>query len=502
MVLHRERNLPVFTHTSNEGAALASPGSASHPPPPYMRIPMRHAAAIITCTALATFMCRLDTNIVAIALPTIADHYQVNAADAANLMLYYLLTISMLLLPLGSLGDRIGFRTLLLAGYGVFTLGSLACGLAGSLGMLTASRVLQGAGAAMMVVSAYSIIPRQLPLDRVGRAMGLLGTAGSVGVLLGAPLGGALTGWLTWRSIFLVNIPLGLAALWLVRRSISRDRPGPESAQGRAPFDWTGCLLGAGCVLLVTLGLDMLRNAEHWRLPATLLATGLLLAALLVRHLRRSPSPLFSPSIFAHAPYRRALGAQGFTFMAIAGHGFALPFYLDRVLGLAPQQAGLVMTLFPLGVSVAAPLAGRLSDRFSPRLVLMAGAGGNAAATTLFAAALHSGAHWAIYPYLPVLGLCFGAFLAPSAKLLLAELRQASQGIATSLFNTVNNVSLTMGVAMSALLFTAARESDAHASLTPQAFFTVYAALACCCLGAAVLTGKNLAGAREQAPGS
>lgn len=452
---------------------------------------MKRLTLVILCTAIATFMGRLDTNIVGIALPAIADFFHVGAGGASNLMLYYLLAISLLLIPLGALGDRIGFGKLLLAGYGVFTLGSLACGMAGSLFLLTASRAVQGGGAAMMLIAAYSLIPRMLPIEKIGKAMGSLSTAGSVGVLIGAPLGGVLTEWLSWRSIFLINLPVGLAAMWLVWRHLLSDE---EQKSPQPPLDWVGCLSASATVLCVILGVDLLRSSADYLVPGGLLAAGCVFAILFVIRQRRAAHPLFDPALFASPLYRRALTVQGMMFLAIAAHGFALPFYLDRVMALSHQAAGLTLALFPVGVSVAAPMAGRKADSGNPARVILVGVAGNACVTGLFALALHLGLKWAIYPYLPLMGVCFGTFLAPSAKLLLAGLSKGSQGGATSIFHTVNNVALTLGVALSALLLATSTGGVHTASHAASAYFPLYTVLTICCLVAAWLAAINRSG--------
>lgn len=442
---------------------------------------------LLLCTGFATFMGRLDTNIVGIALPAIADHFTVGAGAAAGLMLYYMLAIAMLTIPLGVLGDRIGFRRLLLAGYALFTLSSLLCGLSGSLPLLIGARWLQGAGSAMMLISAYSLIPERLPLDRVGKAMGGLSSAGSVGILIGAPLGGVLIQWLSWRSIFMINLPAGLIAVWLVWRRLPPD---DLSGRERAPFDWPGCLLASGCLLLCILGVERLRAAAGTGKAMVLILAGAALLAGFLARQHRAAHPLFDRGFFADPLYRRGLAVQGIMFLAIAGHGFSLPFYLDRVLGLSHQDAGLALTLFPIGVAAGSTYAGRLADRLRPSAVLRFGAAGNAAVTALFALALHLGAARFIYVYLPVMGVFFGAFLAPSAKLLLAGGRRR-QGLATSVFHTVNNVALTFGVAVSALALTWGTGRGHAASHAPSAFLPLYAMLSATCLLAAILAFRN-----------
>jgi MFS family permease len=224
-----------------------------------------------------------------------------------------------------------------------------------------------------------------------------------------------------------------------------------------------------------------------------------LFAALLFQQ-RRSRHPLFDSTFFADHRYLRFLAAQGLMFMVIAGHGFALPFYLDRVMGLSHQASGLALGLFPIGVSLAAPLGGHLADRIRPTVVLGVGVAGNVCVTGLFALALHLGASWAVYPYLPVMGVFVGFFLAPSAKLLLTGVSPRNQGMATSLFLTVNNMALAIGVAVSALGLTLRAGSGHAISHTPQTFFLLYALLTAICLAAAGLVLVNHGNRTDSSP--
>ncbi|WP_419787702.1 MFS transporter [Pseudodesulfovibrio sp.] len=448
---------------------------------------MRVIPLIILCTGFATFMGRLDSNIVGIALPAIADHFSTSAGATAGLMLYYMLAMALLMIPLGAMGDRFGFRRILMAGYGIFTLSSLLCGMSTSLTLLIGARWLQGAGSAMMLISAYSLIPQRLPLERVGKAMGALSSAGSVGILIGAPLGGVLIQWLSWRSIFIINLPAGLIALWLVWRRLPPDAPEQEKAP---PFDWPGCLLASASLLLFILGVERLRSlAEVKGSLALLLGGGALLLGFLAWQ-KRSEHPLIDRNFFHDPLYRRGLIVQGIMYLAIAGHGFSLPFYLDRVLGLSHQNAGLTLTLFPIGVALGSTYAGRLADRLRPSAVLQFGAAGNAFITALFALALHMDATRFIYVYLPVMGIFFGNFLAPSAKMLLAG-GDRRQGLATSIFHTVNNVALTFGIAVSALALTMGTGRGHATSHAAAAFLPLYAMLSAICLVAALLAFRN-----------
>ena len=221
---------------------------------------MKQTRFLVLCVVFAAFMARLDTNIISVALPTLSTFFQVQAATTANLMLSFLIVVTALLIPLGYLGDRIGFRTLLIAGYLLFTLGSLLCGVITGFTLLVAARAVQGIGAAMLMISAYSLVPQRLEPESVGKAMGWMAVAGSMGILLGAPLGGILIQWFSWRAIFLINLPIGVIAIFLVWRTMPPDE---AKHAGTEPgnFDWLGAVLAIGGLILCCIALGHLRNA-------------------------------------------------------------------------------------------------------------------------------------------------------------------------------------------------------------------------------------------------
>ncbi|MEA1923660.1 MAG: MFS transporter [Pseudomonadota bacterium] len=173
---------------------------------------MKQTRSLVLCVVFAAFMARLDTNIISVALPTLGTFFHVQAATTANLMLSFLIVVTALLIPLGHLGDRIGFRTLLIAGYLLFTLGSLLCGVITGFTLLVAARAVQGVGAAMLMISAYSLVPQRLEPESVGKAMGWMAAAGRWAdqihpaiICSSATAGGALT-----SAIFTLFAYLGI----------------------------------------------------------------------------------------------------------------------------------------------------------------------------------------------------------------------------------------------------------------------------------------------------
>src|SRR4030081_2818876 len=191
--------------------------------------------------SLSMVMPALDTSIANVALPTLAHAFSASFQDVQWIVLAYLLAITTLIVSVGRLGDIIGRRRLLLAGIGLFTAASVLCGVAPTLGLLIPARAAQGLGAAIMMALTMAFVGETVPKAKTGSAMGLLGTMSAIGTALGPSLGGVLIAGLSWRAIFLVNVPLGILTFLLAHRHLSVDRRGPKTE--RAGFDAMGTLL-------------------------------------------------------------------------------------------------------------------------------------------------------------------------------------------------------------------------------------------------------------------
>ncbi|MEA3332881.1 MAG: MFS transporter [Pseudomonadota bacterium] len=453
---------------------------------------MKQARFLVLCVVFAAFMARLDTNIISVALPTLSSFFHVQAATTANLMLSFLIVVTAMLIPLGYLGDRIGFRTLLIAGYLFFTLGSLLCGVVNGFTLLVAARAVQGIGAAMLMISAYSLVPQRLGPESVGKAMGWMAVAGSMGILLGAPLGGILIEWFSWRAIFLINLPVGVIAIFLVWRTMLPDKAKPAGATPET-FDWLGATLAIDGLILFCFALGRLRN-DFFALNTWLLLSsgGLLIILFLIRQ-GSSNHPLIDPNLWLNPLFCRGLGMQSLVFLALASHSFSTPFYLDIVLELSPQNSGLAMALFPIGIMLAAPAAGRWADQIQPAIICRAAATGGALTSAIFTLFVYLGIYSAIYTYLFFLGLCLGAYLGPGAKLLLTGAPQVKQGTITGIFHTTNNLSLVIGVSVASLMLhlgQKAANTELGAGLPGEPFLPLYLFNVVCFAAAALLAFK------------
>jgi EmrB/QacA subfamily drug resistance transporter len=319
--------------------------------------------------ALGTVMATLDISVVNIALPTLSRQFAAPLTTIAWVVLAYVLTITGLLLALGRLADRVGRRRVYLSGLAVFTLASAACAAAPSASWLIAARAVQGLGAAMLTANSTALLIASFAPEERGRVLGFFGAAVGVGLALGPPLGGLIVAHASWRWIFLINVPLGAAALTLGLKRLPFDR----GLDRREPLDFGAAALWS--VALVSLMLALSRGPERgwtspgvwpWFAASALAFLGFAIAEarardpLLPRDLLRGPVGLAVTLTFAGQALSMAIG-------------FHMPLYLENVLGFGAARSGAWMAVFPLAALVLAPAAGRWSDRFGPGPVAVAG---------------------------------------------------------------------------------------------------------------------------------
>ena len=245
--------------------------------------------------SLSMLLSSLGTSIANVGLPTLAQAFDATFQQVQWVVIVYLLAITTLIVSAGRLGDILGRRRLLLGGIALFTVASVFCGLAPSLGGLIAARALQGLGAAIMLALSMALVGETVPKARTGSAMGLLGTMSAIGTALGPSLGGLLISGFGWRAIFLISVPLGLATGLLARRYLPADLPKPN--QLPTGFDWLGTLLLALTLAAYALAMTLGRG------PFGVLNYGLLLAAavgvgLFLLHQSTTAAPLLRLSLF------------------------------------------------------------------------------------------------------------------------------------------------------------------------------------------------------------
>jgi DHA2 family methylenomycin A resistance protein-like MFS transporter len=323
---------------------------------------------VLLAVSLCSFMVALDTTALNVALPAIGRAFTVGMAWLQWIAGAYTLVFAGLLLSAGALCDRFGARPVFLLALLLFTLSSLACGLAGGVPSLIAARALQGAGAALMLPGSMALLACAYPESAArAKAVALWGGISALALVAGPVLGGAVVEWVGWRAIFFLNLPCCLAALAGAWRAAS-----PPAAKDRKP-DWPGQLLAFPALLLLTFVL-IEGNTLRWASPLTLslLAGGLLLAGLFIASQRRSAHPMLPLTLFASAPFSAAIGTGFLQTLGYYGSLFLLPLVLQRH-GLAPLTIGLCMLPMTLSTGLLATFSGRLSRRFGARQIGVTG---------------------------------------------------------------------------------------------------------------------------------
>lgn len=414
---------------------------------------------VVASVSVGAFMGQLDASIVTLATPAIQRGFGVSLAAASWVALSYLLTLVAAVIPIGRLADALGRKLVYVYGFGLFTLASAACAFAPSIGVLDASRVLQGIGAAMLQANSVALIRVAMPSGTVGRGIGVQAVSQALGLALGPSVGGILVHLWGWRSVFLVNVPAGVIGIIAGVILLPRTR-----ATHRAPgWDVTGVALLAA---LTTGALLALTAIEHGSLssasvgvPATVAVAATIAMALHTnRRQRRGRDALLPLDLLANRHFRAALGAGLLSYLVLFGTLFITPFALEDGLAWTPSAAGLFLTLLPAAIAVITPFAGRMADRRGPTVPTTAGM---ALATIGFAIAATGTSAPHIGAALVILGVGSGMFTPANnaAIMLLASHERAS--VAGGVLNMTRAFGTGLGVAVVSVVYSRAGGGDA-----------------------------------------
>jgi DHA2 family multidrug resistance protein-like MFS transporter len=415
----------------------------------------------------------LDGSIANIALPSIAADLRISAADSIWVVNAYQMAITVALLPMASLGDIHGYRTVYKWGLVLFLIGSLACGLSDTLTMLTLARVAQGFGAAGMMSVNTALVRFIFPRAQLGRGMGINGLVVSVSSAAGPSIAAAILSVGPWPWLFLVNIPLGLVALAMVRTL-------PETPHAAYRFDWRSAVMNAATFGLLILALDGFGHGGSRVLASGLLGLGIAVGFVFVRSQLRLPTPILPVDLFRIPAFALSVLTSVCSFIASSMAAVALPF-LFEARGLGTLATGLLITPWPLMAGLVAPIAGRLSDRIPAGK--LGGVGLAVMAAGLAAAALLApgAAWWDVAWRLGLCGAGFALFQSPNNRLLIASAPRERSGAGSGMLSTARLLGQTLGAASVALVFgltsAAGIEVGAEVSIALGAGFAVLATL-------------------------
>lgn len=422
--------------------------------------------------AIGVGMASLDTAIANTALPGIAAQLQATPAASVWIVNAYQLAMVATLLPFAALGEIIGYRRVSIAGMALFTLASLACAMAWSLPALVIARLFQGIGAAAIMGVNSAMLRAIYPSRLLGRGFGTNAVVVATGFALGPSLASLILSAASWPWLFAINVPLGLIACVVALKAL------PRTSLAIHRFDWLTAVYNAGAFGMLILAFG---DAAHLSAPGTLLAecgAMLVFFFLLLRRQAGHAAPMLPIDLFRRPLFALSALTAVCTF-ATQGLAFiSLPFYFETVLGRTPIETGFLMTPWAVLVGVMAPIAGRLSDRYSPGLL---GGAGLAAlsvgmATLVFlplnASALEIGWRMALC------GIGFGFFQAPNLKAIMSSAPPERSGGASGIVATARLTGQAMGAALVAFCMTVSVQHGTRYALMLGVGFAALASIA------------------------
>jgi EmrB/QacA subfamily drug resistance transporter len=425
----------------------------------------RRTILVAAVVLLGTIMSTLDTTVINVAIDRLGRDFNASLTTIQWVVTGYTLALAAVIPATGWAADRFGTKRIYLGSLALFMLGSMSCAVAWSAGALITFRVLQGVGGGMLLPVVMTILTRQAGPDRMGRVMGILGVPLLVAPILGPILGGWLVDDVSWRWIFLINVPIGVVAIVLAQIVLERDRPQPAHK-----LDWPGmALLSPGLTLLI-FGLAESSGSDGFAaLKASLpIVAG---AALIIGFLRRSwraEEPLIDIRTFTQT--RAGAAAGTFLLFAVAFFGALLliPLYYQTVRGTSALQAGLLMAPLGLGAMITMPLAGKLSDRHGPTRwpafgipVLVIGMVPYAFVTATTSYVLLCGASF-------VLGLGMGLAMMPTMTAAMQAVPSAAIARTSTAMNIIRQSGASIGTAILSVVLASAISDRVVAGVRPS----------------------------------
>ena len=436
--------------------------------------PVAHPRLVLATTVLASSLAFVDGSVVNVGLPAIARSFPLDAGSLSWVVAGYLLPLSALLLIGGAAGDRYGHRRLLLLGIGLFLAASMLCAAAPGLHWLLAGRILQGVGAAMLMPTSLAILGTSFCGAARGRAIGTWAATGAAAGAIGPLIGGWLIDLAGWRSIFLINVPIALAAMWLGARYVA-DRPSANPA----PLDWPGAALVTAGLAALTWGLTLASSAQGapavaWGVVA---AGAALLALFLWCERRRGAAAMMPLTLFAS---RAFAGLNMLTFLlygALGGMLVLLPYVLIELKGYSATQAGAALLPMPLLIALTAPTMGKLAATSGARLPLTVGPAVVAVGFLLAMRIGNGDSYWsATLPAMLTIALGMAGAVAPLTTAVLGAVDARHAGMASGFNSAVARTGGLIATAMSSAILVA------HAQQLQASF---HVAMAVCAASAA-----------------
>jgi EmrB/QacA subfamily drug resistance transporter len=453
---------------------------------------------VLFIVVMVTFMSTLDSSIVNVALPVMAKSLNVTSAGIQLVVTSYLIIISATILVFGRLGDILGKEKVFKIGIALFTLGSLFCGITNSLQVLILARVIQAIGAAGTMANSQGIITEVFPAGERGKALGITGTFVALGALVGPPLGGFIVDASSWEYIFLINVPIGMLTLFYGFKVLPK---GHKIAKGK--LDVLGAILFMFAIvpLFVALGKgQQVGFNQPLILLSFLIAIISFVAFIMVE--KRSENPLLQLEIFKNKLFSLSIFCGFISFVAIFCSIIIQPFYLQDVMKFSPGGTGLILMVFPLILSVVAPISGHMSDKIGSEILTFIGLIITSLGLFLMSSLNEQSSVVSMIFFIGVMSVGNGLFQSPNNSLIMSTVPKDKLGIAGSINGLVRNLGMVCGIALSTTLLynrisykIGYHVSDYVAGRNDAFIYgmkTVYITAATICMIGAILTSLRL----------
>ena len=403
---------------------------------------------ILAVVLIGPFMATLDSSIVNVALPTMAQQLGIGMGAIQWVVTSYLIVISATILMFGRIADLKGKKSVYQYGFLIFSIGSLLCGISTNITFLIISRIVQAIGAAMTMSCSQAIITSVFPGNERGRALGLSGTTVALGTMIGPPLGGIMVGIFNWESIFLINVPIGIVAFILGVKLLPKD-----SWEKYESFDILGAILFL--ISIVALFWAML-SAESmgWKNKYILISFIIALVSFTAFYFweKKVEHPMLDFTLFHNKLFTVSIICAFISFLVIFCTNIIHPFYLQNAIKTAPQQAGLLMMVYPISVAFIAPVSGYLSDKIGSEVLTLLGLTLTAVGLLSMSFLTLNSTYLSKILKIAVLGIGNGLFQSPNNSLVMSSVPKYKLGIAASINGLTRNLGMVFGIAFSLTL--------------------------------------------------
>jgi EmrB/QacA subfamily drug resistance transporter len=405
---------------------------------------------VVATVCIGAFMAALDASIINIALPTLEHQFHVQMNEIEWVSLSYLLSLASLILIFGRIADMVGRRWLYLIGFSLFSFSSLFCGLAPSLSILIISRISQGIGAALLQANSVAIVTYATPKEDLGKAIGIQASAQGIGLSLGPVVGGALLTFVSWKWLFFINLPIGIVGIVLGFLFLPKDPVMTTSKK----FDYLGALFLIPCLITIIFSLNMGLNLG-WGSPVIIGCYIIAIATfvLFIKIERKRTHPLIDLNLFKNIHFTMANLTSIMSFIIMYAVLLLTPYYLDHVKHLPIFHASLLITFVPIGMTIATPIAGSISDHRGPSFPELLGLAMATCGGFLLTIIDMTGTYFITCLGLLLIGSGIGMFIPPNNSSVMGNVPKNALGIVGGILNMSRTLGMGLGVTFGGLTY-------------------------------------------------